>query len=143
MRDVASEVPEIKIPLKAVGVDNLNYPMKLKQRDSEKALNLIAVFSISAGLPHLERGTHMSRFVEVLEEYSEEKSSLERMLHVAKIMAESLKSPRVGISASFKYPYKRISPASKKESYNTYICSFDVVYWNGTDNKSVKREKKI
>lgn len=63
MKDVQSEKDLRNIPLKHVGIKELRWPIEL--RDKEKGTqHSVAKVTLAVDLPHDERGTHMSRFVE-------------------------------------------------------------------------------
>ena len=67
MKDVQGELDRRNIPLKHVGIKDLRWPIALK--DKEKGMqNTVATVSLAVDLPHDLRGTHMSRFVECLQE---------------------------------------------------------------------------
>ena len=73
MRDVQGERDIRNIPIDRVGVRNVYYPIFVK--DPSRGENgcheqsTVASVSMSVLLPHEYRGTHMSRFIETLEEY--------------------------------------------------------------------------
>lgn len=56
-----------ELPIERVGVKGLRYPVTLRTCDGE-AQSTIAEFGMYVGLAHDVKGTHMSRFVEILEE---------------------------------------------------------------------------
>lgn len=68
MRDVQKETDSRNVAIDRVGIRNLSYPVLVMDRDSG-IQNTIATVSMSVLLPHKYRGTHMSRFIETLEEY--------------------------------------------------------------------------
>ena len=65
LKDTQSEPDHRQIAIDRVGVKNLRFPMQVR----DKARNLqstIATAALTVDLPHHYKGTHMSRFVEVL-----------------------------------------------------------------------------
>lgn len=56
-----------ELPIERVGVKGLRYPVALRGSDGE-VQNTIAEFGMYVGLAHDVKGTHMSRFIEILEE---------------------------------------------------------------------------
>ncbi|MDR3264611.1 MAG: GTP cyclohydrolase FolE2 [Synergistaceae bacterium] len=68
MKDVQKERDSRNVTIDRVGVRNLSYPIIVKDRDSGTQCT-VALVSMSVRLPHEYRGTHMSRFIETLEEY--------------------------------------------------------------------------
>ncbi|HIP92684.1 MAG TPA: GTP cyclohydrolase I FolE2, partial [Thermotoga sp.] len=66
MKDVQSERDTRKVPLKKVGISDLSWPVKVL--DKERGYQYtVASMRISVDLRHDVRGTHMSRFIEALE----------------------------------------------------------------------------
>ena len=65
MDDVQNHVDDRGIPLDRVGVTDLQYPIVVLDQKHEKQ-HTIARFTMSVNLPHHFKGTHMSRFIEVL-----------------------------------------------------------------------------
>ena len=59
-------LPDVRaLPIERVGVKGLRYPVALRAADGA-VQNTIAEFGMYVGLAHDVKGTHMSRFVEVL-----------------------------------------------------------------------------
>src|ERR1044071_2476438 len=71
--DIQSSRDERNIPIDRVGVRGIKYPIKVL--DSEKGeQHTIGTFTLTVDLPHHFKGTHMSRFLEVLNEHRSEVS---------------------------------------------------------------------
>ena len=68
MPDIQNHVDEREIPLDQAGVSDLRYPIVVLDRQRERQ-ETVARISMSVNLPHHFKGTHMSRFVEVLNEH--------------------------------------------------------------------------
>lgn len=67
LKDVQGQVDQRHIALKQVGIRDIRWPITLK--DPHKGVqHSVAVISLGVNLPHEQRGTHMSRFVECLKE---------------------------------------------------------------------------
>ena len=64
--DMQNQEDQRKIPIDRVGVTNLKYPIAVKDRDKDMQ-HTIATISMTVDLPMEFKGTHMSRFVEILE----------------------------------------------------------------------------
>lgn len=65
MNDVQNNPDFRNITLDEAGIKDLQYPVTLLDRANERQ-KTVAVISMSVELPHHFKGTHMSRFVEVL-----------------------------------------------------------------------------
>ena len=66
--DVQSEPDDRNVPLDRAGIKDLLWPITVQDRKHGKQTT-VAKVSMFVNLPHNYRGTHMSRFVEVLNEY--------------------------------------------------------------------------
>ncbi len=65
LHDTQSQRDARGIPIDRVGVRGLKFPLKIRDRDQAEQ-STVAVVSLAVDLPHHFKGTHMSRFVEVL-----------------------------------------------------------------------------
>ncbi|MEC8404817.1 MAG: GTP cyclohydrolase, FolE2/MptA family, partial [Verrucomicrobiota bacterium] len=68
MKDIQSTIDDRGIPIDRVGVSDLRYPITVLDRDSNEQ-HTIATLALSVDLPQHFKGTHMSRFVEVLNQH--------------------------------------------------------------------------
>ena len=66
--DIQSQADDRHVNIEKVGVNSLRYPIVVEDRDN-KVQSTVADLNIYVDLPHHRRGTHMSRFVEVLNQY--------------------------------------------------------------------------
>jgi len=86
LKDTQNEPDDRQIAIDRVGVKALRFPMQLRDRARELQ-HTIATAALTVDLPHHFKGTHMSRFVEVLNDFGPE-------LHVEKIEALLLELTR-------------------------------------------------
>jgi len=63
--DIQSRIDSRDLAIDSVGVKGLRYPVTI--RDGGNAVPTIATLSMTVGLPATSKGTHMSRFIELLE----------------------------------------------------------------------------
>ncbi|MDY7030489.1 MAG: GTP cyclohydrolase, FolE2/MptA family, partial [Thermodesulfobacteriota bacterium] len=68
MRDIQNQSDHRNIEINKVGVKNIKYPIIVLDRKN-KIQHTIATVSMYVSLPHNFKGTHMSRFIEILNEY--------------------------------------------------------------------------
>ncbi len=122
MKDIQNENDLRKISLDKVGIKGLRYPIVVKDKEN-KFQNTTGVFSIYVFLPHNFRGTHMSRFVEVLNRHSNNLSqkNLNKILDDIK---NTLNSKEAHLEVDFPYFLGKKAPVSKIESISSYNCSF-------------------
>ena len=65
MKDVQSQPDFRNIPIDKVGIKNLRYPITVRDR-RDGFQHTIAFINMFVDLPHNNKGTHISRFVELL-----------------------------------------------------------------------------
>ena len=130
MRDVQKEIDGRNIQIDRVGVKGVNYPVILLDRDN-KEQNTVAKISMSVMLPHEYRGTHMSRFIETLEEFYGRvaPSNLEAF---TKRLCEKLDASESSVSFEFPYYFRKKAPVSKIESFSKCDIKLEASY---TKNK--------
>ena len=80
--DVQGSADKRRIPIDKVGIKNILHPVRVKDRNGGEQ-HTIATFNMYVNLPHNFKGTHMSRFVEILNLHEREISvdSFMEMLH--------------------------------------------------------------
>jgi GTP cyclohydrolase I len=121
--DIQSEKDYRQIAIDKVGVKNIKYPIVVEDRE-HKTQNTVADIDIFVELPHEHRGTHMSRFLEVLNGYHKDTivDNLEALLSEVN---NQLNSKKAYIKIEFPYFIKKIAPVSKLSSLLDYKCLFE------------------
>jgi len=122
MQDVQSRPDERGIHLDQVGVSDLRYPIVVLDRAQAKQ-STIGRFTISVGLPHYAKGTHMSRFVEILDENRGEVTAL-TMPSILKALRERLNADSARLEVSFSYFLHRRAPVSGATGLMDFDCAF-------------------
>jgi GTP cyclohydrolase I len=112
-------LPDLRrLPIQKVGIKGLRYPLSLRSADGD-AQQTVADFEMTVGLPHDVKGTHMSRFVEVLES---RRAPLDldgfRALHAAMLVRLGAVTGRVAVR--FPYFVRKSAPVSGVESLLDY-----------------------
>ncbi len=125
MKDVQGSRDGRGIAIDYVGITSVKYPITIMDR-ANKTQHTIADITLSANLPHYSKGTHMSRFVEVLNQHRQQTTLwvLPVMLHdiVTRLSAESAQ-----IDLRFPYFVEKSAPVSNAKSLMSYECSFSAV----------------
>ena len=126
MRDVQKESDLRNIQIDRVGVKGVSYPVILLDRDN-KVQNTVAQISMSVMLPHKYRGTHMSRFIETLEEFygRVSPSNLEAF---TKRLCEKLNASEASVSFEFPYYFRKKAPVSQIESFSKCDIQLEASY---------------
>lgn len=120
--DVQSRTDERGIALDQVGVMGLRYPITVLDKDHEKQ-STIAQISMSVNLPHHFKGTHMSRFLEVLNEHHGE-VTMRTLPAILRCMQQRLDAESARIQLTFPYFLARIAPVSSAKGMMDYECTF-------------------
>jgi GTP cyclohydrolase I len=113
-----------KVTIDKVGVKSVKYPIVVEDRKNGKQ-STIADLDIYVELPHHHRGTHMSRFLEVLNEYHKKSvvSEIESFINDVKTR---LDADAAYADMSFTYFVEKEAPVSKIKSLMSYECFFKV-----------------
>ncbi len=122
MKDIQNERDHRRIPIDKVGIKNLRYPITVL--DKEKGFqNTVATINMYVDLPHRDKGTHMSRFVEILHLFRPE-VSLKRIGEVLDRMKEHLNAASAHIEVTFPYFIEKTAPVSQAQGLLDYTCRF-------------------
>lgn len=122
LADIQSTPDARNIAIDRVGVRNVEYPMTLKDR-ARGVQHTIGVFSLTVDLPHHFKGTHMSRFLEVLSDHREE-VGVESIGAILTKLRARLKAETAHLDVRFKYFRKKAAPVTGKEAMMGYDCGF-------------------
>lgn len=121
MKDIQNSKAEKKIKINKVGVKNLRYPLRVLDKEN-KHQDTVADVNLYVDLPSSFRGTHMSRFIAILNEYVKKTLTVEVLDKLIFDLKSSLKSEAVHLEISFPYFIRKIAPVSKKSSLLDYSC---------------------
>ena len=118
IEDVQGHADTRRIPINKVGIKDIYHPIRVKDRSGGEQ-HTIANFNMYVNLPHDFKGTHMSRFVDILNRHEREISvdSFSRMLAE---MTEYLDASAGHIEMSFPYFVMKKAPVSGVESLMNY-----------------------
>lgn len=122
MRDVQKEPPPRKIPIDKVGVEDVTYPIRVMDRENSFQ-NTVARIKMSVDLPHNFRGTHMSRFIEVLNKHLHN-ITLYNLENILEDIRKELDAETSHIEIEFPYFIRKKAPISGMESFMNYRCKF-------------------
>ena len=136
IEDVQNSVDTRQIPINKVGIKDIRHPVRVADR-SEGEQHTIATFNMYVNLPHNFKGTHMSRFVEILHNHEREISvkSFKDMMHE---MVEKLEAQAGHIEMSFAYFVNKTAPVSGVQSLMDYDVTFIGDIMNGNNEMTVK-----
>lgn len=120
--DCAAEEDSRSLAIQEVGISGLSYPISVWDR-SGKLQHTVAEIQLAVALPSQFKGTHMSRFVEVLGEFRGE-LSLATTPDLLAAVQRHLESEVAHIEVAFPYFMSRKAPVSGAESLMEYCCKF-------------------
>jgi len=127
MKDVQNEKDTRNVPIDRVGVTSVSYPIVVLD-PKENIQHTVANVTMAVSLPRNFRGTHMSRFLEVLNEFKG-RVTLESLEQVTIDLKKRLNASGSEVKIEFPYFINRKAPVSKSSSYTRY----DVVFWASYD----------
>lgn len=120
MRDVQNDRDYRNIPIDKVGIKNLRYPITVLDRESGYQPT-VATINMFVDLPHKYKGTHMSRFVEMLHLLQPE-VSLKRFAEILDQMKKHLNAASAHIEVTFPYFIEKRAPISRARGLMDYTC---------------------
>jgi GTP cyclohydrolase I len=122
MVDLQGASDDRNIAIDQVGVTDLRYPIVILDRQHEKQ-QTIASFTMSVNLPHHFKGTHMSRFIEVLAQHRGE-VTMRTLPAILQQLKAVLEAESARIEVRFPYFLDRVAPVSGAVAPMDYECWF-------------------
>jgi GTP cyclohydrolase I len=120
--DVQNSADTRQLPIDKVGIKDIQHPIKVRQRIGGDT-HTVANFNMYVNLPHNFKGTHMSRFVEILNHHDYEISIASFKSMLAE-MLERLEAQSGHIEMAFPYFIKKAAPVSGVTSLMDYQVTF-------------------
>jgi GTP cyclohydrolase I len=120
--DIQSSQDERNIPIDKVGVRKVKYPMHLRERDNGLQ-HTVGEFTLTVDLPKEYKGTHMSRFLEVLARHNHDVSS-ETIPTILTELRERLNAETAHLEVRFIYFREKPAPVTGKVGMMGYECGF-------------------
>jgi GTP cyclohydrolase I len=122
LKDVQARRDVRGIALDQVGISDLRCPISVLQPDG-KWQRTVATACMSVDLPKRFKGTHMSRFVEVLETYRDEITGW-KLHDILRDIQATLTARTARIDLRFPYFIERAAPVTGAKALMDYACSF-------------------
>ena len=120
VEDVQGRADTRQLRINRVGIKDIRHPVRVKDRAAGEQ-HTIATFNMYVSLPHNFKGTHMSRFVEIL--HGEREISVESFRTMLETMTERLEADAGHIEMSFPFFVMKRAPVSGVESLMDYRAS--------------------
>ncbi|MBF0184066.1 MAG: GTP cyclohydrolase I FolE2 [Magnetococcales bacterium] len=125
LQDVQAQEDSRQLSIDKVGVKNIRYPILVRDRDRGKQ-HTIASVNMYVKLPHQFKGTHMSRFLEVLAEQNEV-ISVENLPEILRRIQQTLDVEEAHIELEFPYFMRKEAPVSRASALMDYQVRFSGV----------------
>src|SRR6476660_459917 len=120
--DVQATPDSRKLAIDKVGIKAIRHPVRIRER-AGGIQHTIAHFNMYVGLPHQFKGTHMSRFVEILEAHEREISP-DTFRMMLREMVKKLEAETGHIEMTFPYFVSKKAPVSGVASLMDYEVTF-------------------
>jgi GTP cyclohydrolase I len=128
-RDAQLPIPDVqatpdvrRLAIDRVGIKAIRHPVKVAER-AGGVQHTIAHFNMYVGLPHQFKGTHMSRFVEILNAHEREVSP-DTFRVMLREMVRKLEAESGHIEMTFPYFVNKAAPVSGVKSLMDYEVTF-------------------
>lgn len=108
--------------IQKVGVKDIEYPIVVLDK-ANGTQHTVGKFNMYVDLPYRFKGTHMSRFIEILNEYHHE-ISIKKFPEITEKMCQRLKARSAHLEVSFPYFIEKRAPVSQQCSLMNYLCHF-------------------
>ncbi len=120
MPDLQKSTDTRNISIDQVGVKGIRYPIVVLDK-SKVEQHTVARINMYVDLPHHFKGTHMSRFIEVLNQYRGE-ITMRNLGAILQEVKERLEATRAHMELEFPYFIEKEAPASGARGLMEYLC---------------------
>ena len=120
--DVQNSADTRRLAINKVGIKDIRHPVRVRDRSGGEQ-HTIATFNMYVNLPHNFKGTHMSRFVEILNVPGRE-ISVDSFRDMLTEMTERLEAEAGHIEMTFMYFVTKAAPVSAVRSLMDYEVTF-------------------
>lgn len=127
MKDVQNQTDTRGVEIQKVGIKDFELPIVIQRKDAEDKV-IYASATCGVSLPAHYKGTHMSRFVEVLNEWREKKTL--DLKSCVEAIVEKLEAKSGYIKFDFKYFIDKKSPVTGISAPMCYDCTFECILDN-------------
>jgi len=126
--DVQASADTRRLAIDKVGIKAIRHPIQVAVKGGG-VQHTIATFNMYVGLPHHFKGTHMSRFVEILNAHERE-ISVDSFKLMLREMAERLEADSGHVEMNFPYFVNKSAPVSGVQS----LMDYDVTFFGGIES---------
>lgn len=119
--DVQNKKDHRNIDINKAGVKSIKYPITVLDK-KDKTQHTIATINMYVDLPYHFKGTHMSRFIEILNRYRKG-ITIRNLSTILNEMKERLNAKSAHIEIEFPYFIEKSAPVSNAKSLMEYTCT--------------------
>ena len=123
LADTQNQADRRLVRLQRVGVKGVELPFQIKAMEDGRQ-TVLATVALTADLPHYFKGTHMSRFIGILEEWRNRPVSGSEVKMILQQTKTVLKAEMAGVDIRFKYFIEKQAPVSGLRSVLGYSSLF-------------------
>ncbi len=123
MKDIQGGADQREVDLQRVGIKNVQLPFRIQEKTGA-IQTVLAHIQLSVDLPRHYKGTHMSRFVDILEKWKDLPSATGQLQRILEDTCGRLEADQAQIHVGFTYFLPRAAPVSRQVSTMGYDCQF-------------------
>jgi GTP cyclohydrolase I len=131
LTDIQNSPDDRNITIDRVGVRRVKHPMRVMDR-ANGVQHTVGQFTLTVDLPSHYKGTHMSRFVEVLSEFGGE-FGVDSLGVIVERLLERLDAKNAHLDVDFTFFVSKPAPVTKKPGMMGYECGFRATGGDKTD----------
>lgn len=138
MKDVQNQADSRGVDIQKVGIKGIELPLKIQRKDAD---DIVVYSNATAGvsLPAHYKGTHMSRFVEVLNEWRTKKTLGIDIKGCVEAIVQRLDAKSGYLKLDFKYFINKTSPVTGISAPMCYDCFFEGILDNYNEDEEEYR----
>ncbi len=136
IEDVQSSADTRQVAINRVGIKDIKHPIKVQDTDGTQVAT-VANVSMYVNLASNVKGTHMSRFVEILND-NDKSISVESLRHILQQVVQRLEAQDVFVELNFPYFINKQAPVSRVNSLMDYDVTLKGTIENGQQSVYVK-----
>lgn len=126
MPDVQASSDSRQVAIDKVGVKNITYPITLKCPATGGVQHTVAKVNMYVSLPHYQKGTHMSRFLEVLNKHHEQVRS-DQIMEIANDVRQRLEAEEAHLELRFPYFIHKKAPVTGSPGMLDIEVTFEAI----------------
>jgi len=141
MIDVQKQKPKYPVEINRVGIKEIQYPIRV-QKKSIDFQSSIATIKISVKLPKSMRGTHMSRFVSLIEKHKHDING-KAIKEILKDTKTKFNCDYANIKITFPFFIEKRAPVSRISSILKTSCGYENILDNNKINSKLLVEVPV